>query len=108
MATILAAVSLVVAALGLVYSNVQALVERRQGHDEGPGPPLSLVLWYAALVIAGVVATIPSRAPFAPGMGLGSGLLIGAVAGVYASIEASRSWASSGWLARAIGLISTA
>ncbi|MEA3401539.1 MAG: hypothetical protein U9R79_09900, partial [Armatimonadota bacterium] len=42
------------------------------------------------------------------GMGLGSGLLIGAVAGVYASIEASRSWASSGWLARAIGLISTA
>ncbi|MGC9319749.1 MAG: hypothetical protein ACP5KN_17080, partial [Armatimonadota bacterium] len=108
MAMILAVVSLVVAALGLVYSNVQVFVARRAHYDEGPGPPLSLVLWYAALAIAGVVATVPSRAPFAPGMGLGSGLLLGAVAGVYAAIEAGRSWASGGWLARAIGLISAA
>ncbi len=108
MQTILAAVALATSAVALTWSNVQALGEQRRGPGDSTGPPRSLLVWYAALVIAGFVVTLPARSPFSPGLTLGWGLLLGGAAGVYAAFEIARSWRGGAWLARGIGLIGAA
>jgi len=106
--TILAAVSLAASALALTFANLQALSERRKGLSDSTWPPRSVAVWYGALVLAGFVAALPTRAPFAPGLTLGWGFLLGGVVGVYAAFEIARSWRGGAWLARAIGLIGAA
>ncbi len=108
MQTILAAVSLAASALALTFANLQALSERRKGLSDSTWPPRSVAVWYGALVLAGFVAALPTRAPFAPGLTLGWGFLLGGVVGVYAAFEIARSWRGGAWLARAIGLIGAA
>ena len=108
MQTTLAAVALAASAVALVYAYLQARAARAGGADESPGPPRALLIWYAALVIAGFLATLPTRAPFAPGLTFGWGFLIGGLAGVYAAFEVARSWRDGAWLARAVGLIGAA
>jgi len=103
-----AAVALVAAAVALVYANLQARAVRAAGADDSEGPPRALLMWYAALVVAGFLATLPTRPPFAPGLTFGWGFLIGGLAGVYAAFEVARSWRNGAWLARAIGLVGAA
>ncbi|HUS81490.1 MAG TPA: hypothetical protein VM283_09505, partial [Armatimonadota bacterium] len=108
MQTVFAAVSLAASAIALIFSEVQGRDEQSGRPPDSTGPPRALLVWYGALVVAGFLATLPTRSPFAPGLTFGWGFLLGGVAGVYAALQVARPWRAGAWLARSVGLIGAA
>lgn len=109
MQTTLTALTLVMAAVGLVYSNLRAVGAVPRETKEA----LRKLLWLlfalaAALVVVGFVATLPTRHPFSPGLTLGWGFLIGGVLGLYCAWEGERSYEGARWVARGVGLLAAA
>ncbi len=102
--TTLATVSLAVSIVSMAAST---FISGRKD-DRIPWTGGALSVWFGALITGGIIATIPSAPPFAPGMALGWGLLIGGIAGLYATVELSRSWSRGDWLDRGVGLMGAA
>ncbi len=105
---VMASIALGAAVVGLAYSSLSARITRKPGLVADSRLFWSLFTWAVLLGIVLFAATLPTRPPFASGLGLGWGFLIGLALGLYATVEARRSSEDDRWLVRCAGLISAA
>jgi hypothetical protein len=110
MATVLAAVAVGAAVLGLIYANLspqdEASLTRRRMLLTGEFRPV--LLFAAASVVLLFLLSLPAAKPFSPGLTLGWGVLIGGLLGLYVLYEAAGTSTEEGSAARAVGVLSAA